>query len=132
MATLAARSFATKHGSRVVWLSPEGGLALQGGRDFTNGTSYGSVNESDNIRPQHAVNVDMDSFPTGLGGFHDVKYGVGFRRADGATVTTWPGKMILGIENSPTNLVARVNRQGNATNRADYFDLWGTSSRPAP
>ena len=38
--------------------------------------SYGSVNQSLNVRPQHTANVDAQPFLNGFGGSHDVKYGV--------------------------------------------------------
>jgi hypothetical protein len=43
-------------------LTPEGGLAQQAGRDFTTAQSFGSVNQNLNLRPQHIVNVDVNSF----------------------------------------------------------------------
>jgi len=104
-------------------LAPEGGLDLQAGRDFTTGQSYGSVNESLNVRPQHTVNVDMNSFVSWWGS-HDLKYGLGFRRADSTGETIWPGDQILALVNSATNLRARLYRNGGGTNRADFVDLY--------
>src|SRR5438552_3639204 len=63
-------------------LDPIGGLTQQAGRDFTTSQSFGSVNQSLNVRPQQVVNVDMNNFLTGLGGSHELKYGVGFRTTD--------------------------------------------------
>jgi len=105
-------------------LDPIGGLTQQAGRDFTTSQSFGSVNQSLNVRPQQNVNVDLNSFLTGFGGSHDVKYGIGFRTTDATSGTLWPGNMILGIENSPTDFRAQVFRQGLGGNRANYLDLY--------
>lgn len=105
-------------------LDPEGGLDQSAGRNFVTAQSYGSVNESVNIRPQLVGNADLNSFLTGFGGSHDLKYGFGLRRVLSTSETIWPGDMILGLVNSPTDARARVFRSGNGTNRAMYFDLY--------
>ena len=76
------------------------------------GQSFGSINQSLNVRPQKVVNVDANSFLTALGGSHDLKYGVGYRRVDAVSGVLWPGNGILAIENSPTDRRAQVFRQG--------------------
>ena len=48
-------------------LDPIGGLDQQAGRNFVTAQSYGSVNQSINIRPQHVANIDAQSFLTGFG-----------------------------------------------------------------
>jgi hypothetical protein len=105
-------------------LDPVGGLDQQAGRDFANGKSYGSVNQSLNVRPQQNVNVDINSFLSGAGIAHELKYGVGYRTTDATSGTLWPGNMILAIQNSPTDLRAQIFRQGLGGNRANYFDLY--------
>jgi carboxypeptidase family protein/TonB-dependent receptor-like protein len=105
-------------------LDPIGGLDRQAGRSFTTAQSFGSVNQSLNVRPQQVVNVDMNNFLTGAGGSHELKYGVGFRTTDATSGTLWPGNMILAIENSPTDLRAQVFRQGLGGNRANYLDFY--------
>jgi len=105
-------------------LDPVGGLDQQAGRSFTTASSYGSINQSLNVRPQHIYNVDMNSFLDGFGGSHDLKYGVGYRTADAVSGTLWPGNGILAIENSPTDLRAQVFRQGSGGNRANYLDFY--------
>ena len=106
-------------------LDPVGGLGMQAGRSFTTAQSYGSINQSLNIRPQKVFNADLNSFFTAIGSSHDVKYGVGFRTVDAVSGTQWPGNGILAIENSPTDLRAQVFRQGYGGNRADYLDFYG-------
>src|SRR5206468_116128 len=93
-------------------------------RNFTTAQSFGSVNQSLNVRPQQVVNVDVNSFLNGFGGSHEVKYGAGYRTTDAITGTLWPGNMILAIENSPTDLRAQVFRQGYGGNRANYLDFY--------
>src|SRR5206468_1112410 len=93
-------------------------------RNFTTAQSFGSVNQSLNVRPQQVVNVDVNSFLNGFGGSHEVKYGAGYRTTDAISGTLWPGNMILAIENSPTDLRAQVFRQGLGGNRANYLDFY--------
>ena len=104
-------------------LDPTGGLSMQAGRDFVHATSYGSINQSINIRPQHTATVDVQSFFNGFGGSHDLKYGIGWRRVEAASGTLWPGNMILAIERA-NNLQAQVFRQGYGGNRAQYVDFY--------
>jgi hypothetical protein len=92
-------------------LTPEGGLDQQAGRDFTTAQSFGSTSQSLNLRPKQVVNVDLNSFWQRGGAAHDLKYGVGFRRADALSATLWPGNGILTIENSPTDLRARPGHE---------------------
>jgi hypothetical protein len=105
-------------------LAPEGGLDQQAGRDFTTAQSFGSTSQSLNVRPQQIVNVDANSFLKIGSAAHDVRYGVGFRRADALSSTVWPGNGVLAIENSPTDFRAQVFRQGLGTNRAQYLDFY--------
>ena len=104
-------------------LDPIGGLDMQAGRNFVTGQSYGSVNQSLNVRPQQIVNVDAQSFLTGFGGSHDVKYGVGYRTTRAISGTLWPGNMILANERA-NNLQARVHREGRGGNQANYLNFY--------
>ena len=104
-------------------LDPVGGLTQQAGRNFVAATSYGSVNQSLNVRPQHTANVDGRTFLNGLGGSHEVKFGFGWRQVDSISTTNWPGNMILAIERA-NNLQAQVYRQGSGGNRAHYLDFY--------
>jgi hypothetical protein len=105
-------------------LAPEGGLDAQAGRSFTTSQSFGSINQTTNIRPQHVYNADVNSFLTGMGWSHDLKYGVGFRTAEAYSGNVYPGNMILAIENSPTDLRAQVYRQAAGSNKAYYTDFY--------
>jgi len=105
-------------------LAPIGGIDQQAGQDFITGRSYGSTRRGLNVRPQHIVNLDLNSFLNGLGGSHDLKYGFGWRQADGRGGTLWPGNMILGIANSATNMVARVYREGFGGNRVKTTNVY--------
>jgi Carboxypeptidase regulatory-like domain len=105
-------------------LTPEGGMGLASGRDLTTGRSYGSTVESLNVRPQMTVNVDLNSFLSGLGASHDVKYGFGWRRVNATTGTLWPGNGILGVVQSPTTVIAQLFREGSGTNRTQYVDAY--------
>jgi hypothetical protein len=105
-------------------LTPEGGMGLASGRDLVAARSYGSTVESSNVRPQMSVNLDLNSFLSGLGVTHDVKYGVGWRRVNATTGTLWPGNGILGVVQTPTVSIAQVFREGSGTNRTEYADLY--------
>ena len=105
-------------------LDPIGGLDQQAGRSFTTGQSFGSVNQSLNIRPQKTGTIDTDSFFNAFGLSHDLKYGWGFRTTDAISGTLWPGNGILAIQNTPTDLRAQVFRQGYGGNRANYLDFY--------
>jgi TonB-dependent Receptor Plug Domain len=105
-------------------LDPIGGLDQQAGRNFTLAQSFGSVNQSLNVRPQKVANVDVNNFVTAMGATHNVKYGFGFRMADAVSGTLWPGNGILALERSPSDLEAQVFRQGLGGNRADYLDFY--------
>src|SRR5436190_14818958 len=59
-------------------LDPIGGLDLQAGRSFTTAQSFGSINQSLNVRPQKVANIDANSFLNAMGASHAVKYGFGF------------------------------------------------------
>jgi hypothetical protein len=105
-------------------LTPEGGLGLASGRDLIAARSYGSTVQSSNVRPQMTVNLDLNSFLSGLGASHDVKYGFGWRRVNATTGTLWPGNGILGVVQTPTTVIAQVFREGSGTNRTQYVDAY--------
>jgi hypothetical protein len=105
-------------------LTPEGGMNLQAGRDLVAARSYGSTVQSSNVRPQMSVNLDLNSFLSGFGATHDVKYGFGWRRVNATTGTLWPGNGILAQQNSATTLFAQIFREGSGTNRTSYADLY--------
>ena len=105
-------------------LDPIGGLDQQAGRSFTLAQSFGSVNQSLNVRPQKVFNADVNSFLTAVGASHDLKYGFGYRTVDAISGTLWPGNGILALENSATDLRAQVFRQGNGGNRVNYLDFY--------
>lgn len=105
-------------------LTPEGGMGLASGRDLIAARSYGSTVQSLNVRPQMSVNVDANSFLTGLGASHDVKYGFGWRRVNATTGTLWPGNGILAVLQNATTSIAQVFREGSGTNRTQYADVY--------
>jgi len=107
-----------------VALTPEGGMDQQAGRSIPLSVNYGSTQRSLSTRPQHTATVDANSFFEGLGGSHQLKYGVGYRTVDAGTEALWPGNGILAIAQSTTDLRAQVFREGNGSNRADYLDFY--------
>jgi hypothetical protein len=105
-------------------LTPEGGMDLSSGRDLTQGRSYGSTVQSENVRPQMTVNADANSFVSAFGAAHDVKYGLGWRRVNATTATLWPGNGILALAQTATATFAQLFREGSGTNETQYFDLY--------
>jgi hypothetical protein len=105
-------------------LDPMGGLDQQAGRSFLLAQSFGSVNQSLNVRPQHTANVDLSKFLNAFGGTHDLAFGGGFRTVEATTGTLWPGNGILALENSATDLRAQVFRQGFGGDRTYYLDFY--------
>ena len=112
-------------------LDPMGGMGLQAGRSLLEARSYGSVNQSINVRPQKTANVDVTRFLNAFGGSIDFAFGGGFRTVDAMNGTIWPGNGVLALENSATDRRAQVFRPGNGGNRANYIDVYagGTYSR---
>jgi hypothetical protein len=104
-------------------LDPIGGLDMQAGRNFVTGESFGSVSQGLNVRPQKIWNADAQSFFTGFGGSHDVKYGIGYRTTQAISGTLWPGNMILANERAG-NLQAQVFREGRGGNQTNYFNIY--------
>jgi len=105
-------------------LTPEGGMGLSSGRDLIAARSYGSTVQSSNVRPQMTASADLNSFLSGLGATHDVKYGLGWRRVNATTGTLWPGNGILGVVQTPTTVIAQLFREGSGTNRTQYVDAY--------
>ncbi len=108
-------------------LTPEGGMDQQAIVNMVTSTASGSVYRSLNARPQHTGTIDMNSFFTGVGASHDLKFGGGFRTVDAQTETLYPGNGIVSViepaNNSFGNAV-EVFREGNGGNRADYLDFY--------
>jgi hypothetical protein len=105
-------------------LTPEGGMGVAAGRDLTTGQSYGSNVQSSNVRPQMSANVDLNSFMSGRGATHDLKYGFGWRAVDATTGTLWPGNGTLALQQTATTLFAELFREGLGTNRTSYVDVY--------
>ena len=107
-------------------LIPEGGIGQMEGRNVLTSTAYGSVYQNLNARPQHTGTVDMDSFFTGLGASHDLKFGGGFRTVDAQTETMYPGGGILALVEpaNPAGISPRSFARPMAENRADYLDFY--------
>ena len=47
-----------------------------------------------------------------------------WRRSDALSTTIWPGNMMRALENSATDTRARVYREGNGTNRVEFFNVY--------
>ena len=107
-------------------LEPKGGLDQNTGESQVLGQSFGSYQQSLNIRPQHTVDVDATYFANGLGGAHELKFGGGFRRVTSTLGTLWPGNMIRAFEDStsPLDVKARIYRQGLGMNRAEFLHFY--------
>src|SRR5512142_1006821 len=83
------------------------------------------------LRPEQMVNVDTNAFANAMGFSHEFKVGTGYRRTDASSDTLWPGNMILALDNSTktsSDLRARVYREGNATNRTQYYSAYAADT----
>jgi hypothetical protein len=105
-------------------LEPAGGLEDQASVSTRLGQAFGTTRALRFLRPQHNLNFDANHFRTAWGGSHDFKFGLGWRRHDATSQTLWPGNMIQAQDNSLTNRVARIYRNGDGTNRTEYLSLY--------
>ena len=105
-------------------LEPAGGLDDQASVSSRLGQTFGTTRAARFLRPQHIVNVDGNYFLTGLGGSHDVKFGLGWRRHDASSQELWPGNMVVAYDNSATDQRARILREAFGTNRTEYTSLY--------
>jgi hypothetical protein len=105
-------------------LEPAGGLDGQASVSTRLGQALGTTRALRFLRPQHIVNLDANHFRSFMGGSHDFKFGLGWRRHDSTSQTIWPGNMIQARDNSETDRVARIYREGLGTNRNEYFSLY--------
>ena len=105
-------------------LEPAGGLTDLASVSTRLGEAFGTTRALRFLRPQNILNLDANHFRTALGGSHDIKFGMGWRRHDATSQTLWPGNMIQARDNSDTDKVARVYREGLGTNRTDYLSFY--------
>ena len=105
-------------------LAPRGGMDQQGTISALLGRTFGSVNNQQFARPQHTANLDGNWFATSMGGNHEVKFGVGYRRTRADSVNQWPGDKVSPRENSATDFRVRVFRDGFGRNRNEYFSAY--------
>lgn len=105
-------------------LEPEGGLDEQASVSTRLGQAFGTTRALRFLRPQQIVNLDANHFTNAFGGSHDFKFGFGWRRTDATSQTLWPGNMIQAQDNSLTDRVARIYRNGDGTNRTQYLSLY--------
>jgi hypothetical protein len=105
-------------------LVPKGGLDLNSGESQVLGQSFGSYQQSLNIRPQHTFSMDGNYFANRFGVAHEFKFGGGFRRVDATSGTLWPGDMIRAFENSADDKRARIYREGLGTDRTEFFNVY--------
>ncbi len=110
-------------------LTPEGGIDTQTGYDYETGIYSGSWQYGDTKRPSFVAGLEGNSFKEHfLGGNHELKFGVEYRKTPCREVNIWPGgafKYYLAGE----PLEAEVTRGGSwdfASNRLSFFanDAW--------
>jgi hypothetical protein len=105
-------------------LVPIGGLDTNAGESLVLGRSFGSTRQNLNKRPQHSVSGEGNFFREIGHTSNDFKFGGMWRRSDALSDTVWPGDMMRALENSATDTRARIYREGNGTNRVQFFDLY--------
>ena len=84
-------------------LEPAGGLTDLASVSTRLGQAFGTTRAQRFLRPQNILNFDANHFRTALGGSHDIKFGMGWRRHDATSQTLWPGNMIQARDNSDTD-----------------------------
>ena len=84
-------------------LEPAGGLDGQASVSTRLGQAFGTTRALRFLRPQNILNFDANHFRTALGGSHDIKFGMGWRRHDATSQTLWPGNMIQARDDSATD-----------------------------
>ncbi|MET0553753.1 MAG: hypothetical protein ABW221_11990, partial [Vicinamibacteria bacterium] len=112
-------------------LAPIGGLDAQAGISSRLSRTFGTTQLSKNVRPQHTANADASYFANGMGGNHEIKFGLGWRKTQALTQTLWPGDQVVAYDTvlapigSPTrNQRARVNREGLGINDTYYWSAY--------
>jgi hypothetical protein len=105
-------------------LSPQGGLDGQAGLSSRLSQTFGTAQLSNNVRPQHTANMDGSFFSNAMGGSHEWKFGVGWRKTEALTQTLWPGDQVVSYDTSLTNQRARVNREGLGINQTFYWSAY--------
>ena len=105
-------------------LEPAGGLTDLASVSTRLGEAFGTTRALRFVRPQNILNLDANHFRSAFGGSHDIKFGMGWRRHDATSQTLWPGNMIQARDNSATDKVARVYREGLGTNRTEYSSFY--------
>ncbi len=109
-------------------LTPIGGLGGQAAQSQRLARSFGTTRQSLFLRPEQMANVDANVFANAGGFSNEFKFGTGYRRTDATSDTVWPGNMILALDVSANNQRARVYREGNATNRTQYYSAYISDS----
>lgn len=105
-------------------LVPIGGLDQPAGESQVLGRSFGSTRQSLFNRPQHSVSGDANYFRDIMGASNELKFGAMWRRADALSDTVWPGTGVRALENSATDVRARVYREGNGINRVQFLSFY--------
>jgi hypothetical protein len=105
-------------------LEPAGGLDGQASVSTRLGEAIGTTRALRFLRPQHNLAFDANHFRSALGGSHDIKFGFGWRRHDATSQEIWPGNMIQARDDSATEQIARVYREGLGTDRTEYLSLY--------
>lgn len=105
-------------------LDPIGGLDLNAGQSARLGQTYGSFFGYYFRRPQHTVNVDNDYFVSGLGGDHNIKFGVGWRQVDSSFNGVAPGNMVFAFDDPGPFTYAVLYREANSLDRNRYANFY--------
>jgi hypothetical protein len=74
------------------------------------GEAIGATLSSWSTRPQHTLAADASLFRTMAGGGHDLRAGGGWQQVDMRNGSRWPGDGVVALENSGSDLRARIHR----------------------
>ncbi len=93
-------------------------LAARGGHDksftldYVNGVGLGSYSDYVAIRPLKLGSLDGSYFFGGGGGNNELKFGFSYRALTTNSQSNYNGNQLVGVINSPTDVVAKVYRNG--------------------
>jgi hypothetical protein len=92
--------------------------------DYDQGEMVGNYYSYFPVRPQKDLNVDGSYFVEGMGGNHELKFGFGYRTTTTNTTTHYGGNQLVGVINSATDKIARVQRDGSAGADGRYVSAY--------
>jgi hypothetical protein len=98
--------------------------------DFYGGTTRGGAySEGRTTKAQHNVFADFNYFANGMGGQHELRFGLGYRHDVAESIVVVPGPHnIVTFEFGPGTGAARIVRDGHPSIGADYTSAYAADT----